>query len=85
MGSETNVSIRVLSVISYIFTITVVIIAFVYTINGFKIVEADALVKHFENAWSVIMLFLSWVGVLVFLGCSVLLAYVWIDEKREGK
>ncbi|HCX2884260.1 TPA: hypothetical protein OZI11_002479 [Staphylococcus aureus] len=85
MENDTNVSIRVLSVLSYIITITVIIVAYVYTVHGFKIIEADALVKHFENFSSVILLVLSWGGVLLFLGCSILLTYVWIDEKREGK
>ncbi|MCE5003461.1 hypothetical protein KJJ36_13905 [Staphylococcus pseudoxylosus] len=80
MTKENNFSIRAASIFCYIFTVVTVYVSFFYTMNKFKLIEANDLMHHLSNATSLIVLVLTWVGAIVFLSVSIMLTVVWIKE-----
>ncbi|RIM89007.1 hypothetical protein BU107_04590 [Staphylococcus xylosus] len=83
MTTESNFSIRAASIYCYIFTIVTIFLSIFYTMNGFKLIEANDLVQHFSNAISLIVLVLSWFGAIGFLSISIIFTIVWIKENLK--
>jgi hypothetical protein len=80
VAKDNKKSVIGMTMMSYVFTIAVSIIAYSYTINGFHLYDVSVTANELRNVVSILILILNWLGVFMFLCMSVLFTIVWIKK-----